>query len=182
MNVLAISRRYKNRTFQTSIINKMSDQNKKFGEDCTTEVIMYKKRKENWRTINQLRDSLRCHTPFIGTLGGLTASAITLSFFGMRDEVCQMLQKLNHASRAYIVQQRGLPGFVKYYPLNVVEWLEDQKANTKLPEKLQKIKVLSDQTPIAGMTWADFKVKAMVSNPFNEDWYVSTFTLRSRIQ
>ena len=62
---------------------------KSFGEEVTIEVVLNKKpRKEKWRVVNLIRDSLRYHTPFIGTLGGLNASAITLSFFGKRHEVC----------------------------------------------------------------------------------------------
>ena len=92
--------------------------------------------------VNPIRDSLRYHTPFIGTLGGLNASAIILSFFGMRHEVCWMLQKLNHTSRAYILEQQGLPGFVQYFPPTVLEWLKDLKADGKLSEKLPKIEYL----------------------------------------
>ena len=56
---------------------------------CIVEVVLNKKpRKEKWRVVNPIRDSLRYNTPFIGTLGGLNASAITLSFYGRRVEVC----------------------------------------------------------------------------------------------
>ena len=56
---------------------------------CIVEVVLNKRpRKEKWRVVNPIRDSLRKRTPFIGTLGGLNASAITLSFYGPRLEVC----------------------------------------------------------------------------------------------
>ena len=41
---------------------------------------------------------------FHAKLGGLNATAVMLSFFGTRSEVCTMLQKLSHSSRAYIVE------------------------------------------------------------------------------
>ena len=41
---------------------------------------------------------------FHAKLGGLNATAVMLSFFGTRSEVCIILQKLSHSSRAYIVQ------------------------------------------------------------------------------
>ena len=78
----------------------MSNQDEKKNDDvdelidtmetlCIVEVVLNKKpRKEKWRVVNPIRDSLRSKTPFIGTLGGLNASAITLSFFGQRHEVC----------------------------------------------------------------------------------------------
>ena len=53
-----------------------------------------------------------------------------------------MLQKLNHTSRAYILQQQGLPGFVHYFPPTVLEWMKEQKADGKLSEKLPKIEHL----------------------------------------
>ena len=53
-----------------------------------------------------------------------------------------MLQKLNHTSRAYILQQQGLPGFVQYFSPTVLEWLKDLKADGKLSEKLPKIEDL----------------------------------------
>ena len=53
-----------------------------------------------------------------------------------------MLQKLNHTSRAYILQQQGLPGFVQYFSPTVLEWLKDLTADGKLSEKLPKIKDL----------------------------------------
>ena len=55
---------------------------------------------------------------FHAKLGGLNATAVMLSYFGTRREVCQMLQKLSHSSRTYIVEQEGLPGFlVLHYPM-----------------------------------------------------------------
>ena len=41
---------------------------------------------------------------FHAKLGGLNATAVMLSFFGTRYEVCGLLQKLSHSSRAYIVE------------------------------------------------------------------------------
>ena len=41
---------------------------------------------------------------FHAKLGGLTATAVMLSYLGTRREVCRMLQKLSHSSRFYIVE------------------------------------------------------------------------------
>ena len=41
---------------------------------------------------------------FHAKLGGFLATAVMLSYFGRRYEVCGMLQKLSHSSRTYIVE------------------------------------------------------------------------------
>ena len=40
------------------------------------------------------------------------ASATVFSFYGYKHEVCWLLQRLNHKTRAYIVNSDGLRGFV----------------------------------------------------------------------
>ena len=74
---------------QSDDVDELIDAMKSFGQEFTIEFVLNKKpRKEKWRVISPIRDSPRYNTPFIGTLGGLNASAITLSFYGRRFEVC----------------------------------------------------------------------------------------------
>ena len=40
------------------------------------------------------------------------ANAIILSYIDYRSQACQLLQKLNHTGRAYIISQDGLRGFL----------------------------------------------------------------------
>ena len=40
-------------------------------------------------------------------------TAQVLSFLGYKAEVCQTLQVISHQGRAYILQQEGLPGFLR---------------------------------------------------------------------
>ena len=45
------------------------------------------------------------------------ASATVFSFYGQKHEVCWLLQKLSHRTRAYIVNSNGLQGFVHEFTL-----------------------------------------------------------------
>ena len=58
-----------------------------------------------------LVEDYKLMTPF-PKLPSMIISATILGFFGTTDEVCPMLQNLSHTSRAYIVKQNALPGFV----------------------------------------------------------------------
>ena len=62
-----------------------------------------------------IKDVMRRSQPF-DKLPSKNITAIILSYSGRRDEVCQLLQKLNHAARAYCIQQNGLKGFLVGYP------------------------------------------------------------------
>ena len=46
------------------------------------------------------------------TLRSRNATATILSFLSYRGQVCHLLQRLSHQSRAFIVSQEGLPGFL----------------------------------------------------------------------
>ena len=83
--------------------------------------------------------------PFKNRIGGFHATALMLSFLGTRREVCQILQKLCHASRAYIVEQESLPGFLVHKPslffhLKNIESLEEKLTAHKIgnPETFLK--------------------------------------------
>ena len=45
------------------------------------------------------------------------AMAFILRFYGRKADVCHLLQRLSHASRAYIVNEKGLPGFLVEFDL-----------------------------------------------------------------
>ena len=70
------------------------------------------KKIEEWELMVKLRESKVRINPFRKTIHSFNIIAIILSFTGRRSDVCNLLQLLNHESRAYIVQQNGLSGFL----------------------------------------------------------------------
>jgi len=105
------------------------------------EVNQKRARKEKWRVANPIKDNLRHNPPFTATLGGLHATAVMTSFYGHRHEVCHLFQRLNHTTRAYVIEQKGMPGFVLYHPPSILEWLKDLRTDGMLDKKLQQLKV-----------------------------------------
>ena len=81
----------------------------------------------------ELRKELRHLLPFPYILSRLP-TALILQFYGLRSEVCQILQVLSHTSRAYIVNEDGLKGFIKPFNLNL--WLCKQNSENKLEQIL----------------------------------------------
>ena len=86
-------------------------------ECYTIEVVEHEKqRKMKFHAVTRIRRENQRVTPFHGSFRSFNITAIVLSFFGTRIEVCSMLQMLNHTGRAYIIHQNGLPGFLELYP------------------------------------------------------------------
>ena len=69
-------------------------------------------KKDDWHILVAIRDEMRKGQPFNSKLPSKNATAIIFSFTDRRAEVCQLLQKLSHQSRAYCIQQGGLTGFL----------------------------------------------------------------------
>ena len=67
-----------------------------------------------------IRDDLRKKHPF-PALPSLLIAATVLSYVGYDEDVCSMLQQISQASRAYIVEREGLPGFLLRF--TIIEWL-----------------------------------------------------------
>ena len=84
-------------------------------------------------------------------------TAIIFSFFGKRVRVCWLNQRLSHTSRAYILHQEGLKGFVplaeRQTRMNVV-FLGASIDST-----------LNDNTLVDGKTWKALK-KEKYGNQF----------------
>ena len=78
--------------------------------------------------------------PFLHRMGGFYATALMLSYLGTRHEVCQILQKLCHASRAYIVEQESLPGFLVHRP-SALGWFIHLKNTGSFEDKLTAYKI-----------------------------------------
>ena len=68
----------------------------------------------------ELKPELAKRLPLPG-IQARAATAVILSFFGRQCEVCELMQKLSHCTRAYIISQAGLPGFLKSF--DIVEWM-----------------------------------------------------------
>ena len=62
------------------------------------------KQQDRWEIKTKGKLGSKTDEVFHAKLGGLNATAVMLSYFGTRSEVCQMLQKLSHSSRTYIVK------------------------------------------------------------------------------
>ena len=85
----------------------------------------------------QIKDELKK-----GLIFGLKARptiGITLSFVGYRDEVMPLMQTLSHATRAFIVNANGLPGFVVQF--DIVKHLKEEDKAGKL-ENAKKWQVI----------------------------------------
>ena len=51
--------------------------------------------------------------------------AFILKFYGRKADVCHLFQRLSHTTRAYIVNERGLPGFLVEFDL--IKYLKQAK-------------------------------------------------------
>ena len=87
-----------------------------------------------WQESVKLKRRPERSNPFLKSLGGFYATGTVLSYLGMKGEVCQMLQKLCHESRAYVVEQEGLPFFL-VQKLHAVGWLKHLKAEGTLQDQ-----------------------------------------------
>ena len=72
---------------------------------------------ETWDTKVAIKEDKRHGQAFNPSLPSNHTTAVVLSFFGLKNEVCRMLQTLSHQARAYIVNQNGLPGFLVAWQL-----------------------------------------------------------------
>ena len=71
--------------------------------------------------------------PFPSLISNIVTSTI-LSFYGRRTYVVQLLQNLNHQSRAYIVAQEGLPGFLVVRQTNMRSWMLELLSKNQFDE------------------------------------------------
>ena len=60
-------------------------------------------------------DEYKHETPFGSFLVSRIVVANICSFTGRGPEICQMLQVLSKRGRAFIISQKGCPGFLKYF-------------------------------------------------------------------
>ena len=93
-----------------------------------------------WRLSVQIVSGNIRSNPFLEVMSGFMATGTMLSYYGSRREVCQMLQLLCHSSRAYIVEQEGLPGFLVHKP-SPLTWFIQLKAEGDLQEKVTAHKI-----------------------------------------
>ena len=98
-----------------------------------------------WLLLTSIRGGEGSMNPFLHRMGGFMATGIMLSFLGTRREVCQILQKLCHASRAYIVEQESLPGFLVHKP-SPLTWFIHLKNIGSLEEKLTAHEIENPET------------------------------------
>ena len=117
-----------------------------------------------WQIQVPIKDNFKHKNPF-EKLQSKIATAIILSFFGNRIRVCHLNQRLSHTSRAYIVQQEGLRGFVKF--------AERQKRMSIVFIGAAVAKDLNDFTVIKNRLWKDEKVSLMSWNYRQSSQYVS---------
>ena len=66
----------------------------------------------NWDVCLPIKEELKADQPF-DQFPSKHVTAHVLSFVGYKHEVCQTLQELSHQSRAYIIAQSGLTGFLR---------------------------------------------------------------------
>ena len=62
-----------------------------------------------------IRNELRKSLP-VGSLQSRNVMGIVLSYFCYSEGVISLLQKINHSTRAYIMNAKGLPGFLVKEP------------------------------------------------------------------
>ena len=84
-------------------------------------------------------------------LGSKPAIGTFLSFVGYRHVAIELLQTLSHSTRAYLIKEDGLRGFVQR--MDFVKILKDAEKNGKLEEvkKLQVIDFNEIEKGIAGL-------------------------------
>ena len=84
-------------------------------------------------------------------LGSKPAIGTFLSFVGYRHIAIELMQTLSHSTRAYIVKEDGLRGFVQR--MDIVKILKDADKDGKLEEikKLQVIDFNEIEKGIAGL-------------------------------
>ena len=98
-----------------------------------------------WRPSVQIVSGNIRSNPFLEFMRGFMATGTMLSYYGTRAEVWQMLQLLSHASRAYIVEQEGLPGFLVHTP-PLLGWFIQLKAEEDLQKKCTAHKLGDSET------------------------------------
>ena len=98
-----------------------------------------------WLLLTSIRGGEGSMNPFKYYIGGFHATAQMLSFLGTRREVCQILQKLCHESRAYIVEQESLPGFLVHKPSSL-GWFRYLKNIGSFEEKCKAHKIGNPET------------------------------------
>ena len=98
-----------------------------------------------WRPSIQIVSGNVNSNPFLEVMRGFMATGTMLSYYGSRREVCQMLQLLCHASRAYIVEQEGLPAFLVHKP-SILGWVIHLKNIGSLEEQFTAHKIGNPET------------------------------------
>ena len=95
--------------------------------------ITKKKRRIASYTVNQ---SQRHDLPFPGIKSRLVASII-LGFDGCRNMVVSLSIRLSKSSRAFIISQNCLPGFIFQKHHNITSWLYEFKMSEKFRKSLE---------------------------------------------
>ena len=90
---------------------------------------------ENFNIIVKIKDNLQ-KRPFIPGLQSINITAIILSYYGRKYTSCRLFQLLTHSSRAFIVSQKGLPGFLVHGQFDLIEEIEKAR---------EMIKVINDR-------------------------------------
>ena len=60
-------------------------------------------RKESWHLLVKIREVKTRVNPLAQSFNSFNINAVIFSFYGERNTTCQLFQKLNHASRIYII-------------------------------------------------------------------------------
>ena len=79
-----------------------------------------------------LRDELSKNLIF--GINSRLAAATILKFVGYQHEVMPLMQQLSHQTRAYTINAKGLPGFVKS---DIIQILKDAEIKGKLNEAIR---------------------------------------------
>ena len=82
----------------------------------------------NFLTSVEVRDELLKGMP-VQKLQSRPVHAIILSFYGYQPQVCHMLQRLCHTSRAFIINSGGLAGFLVKFDLIDLLREEERRGN-----------------------------------------------------
>ena len=94
--------------------------------------------KKNPDEVLKIRDDLKRRLPF-GNLKSRHAIAIVLSFVGTTLDVYPMMLKINHTTRAYIHNEKGLKGFLE--PGSFTTFVMSKSIEGELDEVAGNVKV-----------------------------------------
>ena len=143
---------------------------------------------QKWDIKVPIKQNMRHGQAFNPVIQSNHATALILSYVDFKDEVCSLLQSINHQSRAFIVNSNGLPGFLllSWKPIVVKLPISERQneANFEFPTpselsalplkkriQLQKIKINAS----ASMTKCMTRLKLYFTNDVKSTSLKGTF-------